>query len=130
MPKRLMIFLAVVALAIAACHSSSSPTPSPTGTLVSPSPNPSVKKATILVTRLGTPAPNIPVEASTPRSTSSPRPGTPFETLHTGKKGMVIFRNLDPDSYYCWVAILGPSQRSSECASWAIWQTTNITLGT
>jgi hypothetical protein len=130
MPKRLMIVLAVAALAIAACHSSSTTTPTPTGTFPSPSPNPSIKKATILVTRLGTPAPNVPVQESTPKSTSSPRPGTPFETLHTNKKGTAVFKQLDPDQVYCWVAILAPHQTSSECASWAIWQTNPITLGT
>jgi hypothetical protein len=129
MPKCLMIVLALASLAIVACHSSSVPSVSPSPS-ISPSPNPSIKTATIEVTILGTPAPNIPVEASTPRSTSSPRPGTPFETKDTGKKGMVKFDHLKPDGVYCWVAILGPGQRSSFCAGWAIWQTGTIMLGT
>jgi len=125
-----MIVLAVAALAIAACHSSSSPTPAPSSTAFSPSPNPSIKKATIVVTRLGTPAPGVPVEESTPKSTSSPSPGTVIKTIYTGKKGQALFSHLDPDAFYCWVAILGPGQRSSQCASWAIWQTSIISLGT
>jgi hypothetical protein len=129
MPKRLMIVLALAALAMAACHSSSVPSASPSPS-ISPSPNPSIKTATIEVTILGTPVPNIPVQASTPRSSSSPRPGTPFETKVTGKKGMVKFKDLKPDGTYCWVAILGTGKRSSFCAGWAIWQTGTIMLGT
>jgi hypothetical protein len=129
MPKRLMIILALASLAIAACHSSSVPSSSPSPS-ISPSPNPSIKTATIEVTILGTPAPHIPVEISTPRSTSSPRPGTAFETKDTGKKGTVKFDHLKPDGVYCWVAILGPGSKSSFCAGWAIWQTGTIMLGT
>jgi hypothetical protein len=129
MPKRLMIVLALASLAIAACHSSSMPatSPAPSG---SPSPDPSIKAATIEVTILGTPTANIPVEESTPRSTSSPRPGTPFQTKYTKKKGMVKFTGLKPSGTYCWVAILGPGLRSSQCANWTIWQTGTIILGT
>lgn len=130
MPKRLMILLAVAALAIAACHNNSNNvTPSPSGTPFTPSPNPSIKKATVFVSRLGTPAPGVPVEESTPRSTSSPRPGTVIQTIYTGKKGMAFFAHLKPSSYYCWVAILGVGQRASLCASWAVWQTSIINLG-
>ena len=83
-----------------------------------------------MVTVLGTPAPGIPVQESTPKSTSSPRPGQPFETRKTNSKGVAHFYHLDPDSYYCWVAVLGPHQKSSVCTNWAIWQTTQIILGT
>ena len=82
------------------------------------------------MTILGTPAPGIPVEASTPKSTSSPRPGTPFETKDTGMKGLAHFLHLKPSKTYCWVAIIGPHQTSSECAGWEVWQTQTITLGT
>jgi hypothetical protein len=131
MPKSLMIVLTVAALAIAACHSNSSgssptpPTTSPTFT-----PNPKITKATVLVTIFGTPAPDVPVEASTPKSQSSPRPGKPFETKDTGKKGLVTFTHLKPSKTYCWVAVLGPHQTSSQCAGFAIWQNGTISLGT
>lgn len=131
MPKSLMIVLTVAALAIAACHSNSTssgttpPTTSPTFT-----PNPKVTKATVLVTILGTPAAHIPVEASTPKSQSSPRPGKPFQTKDTGKKGLVTFHPLKPSKTYCWVAILGPHQTSSECAGFGVWQNGTINLGT
>jgi hypothetical protein len=130
MPKRLLIFLAVAALAIASCKGGGSTSTPPTGPPISPSPNPSIKKATVLVTIQGTPAPGIPVQESTPKSTSSPRPGTPFDTEVTGIKGLVHFLHLKPSKTYCWVAIIGPHQTSSECASWAIWQTQTISLGT
>jgi hypothetical protein len=129
MPKRLLIVLAVAALAIAAC-SSGSTSPGPSSTPVSPSPNPSITKAVVEVTVAGTPQPHIPVEASTPRNAQSPRPGTPFETLYTGKKGLAHFNHLKPSGTYCWVAIITPSFHSSECASWGIWQTSTVTLGT
>jgi hypothetical protein len=130
MPKRLMICLAVAALAIAACHSYGNPSPTPTGSPVSPQPNPSVKTARVLVTILGTPTARIPVEESTPRDKQSPRPGTPFETRRTNKNGMARFSHLKPNGVYCWVALLGQGHTSSECASWVIWQTSTIPLGT
>ncbi|MGC1380153.1 MAG: hypothetical protein WA814_03905 [Candidatus Baltobacteraceae bacterium] len=130
MPKRFMIFLAIAALAIAACHSSSSTTPLPSGSPGSPAPNPSIKKATILVTNLGSPVPRVPVEESTPRSKTSPRPGTPFQTKNTGMKGLVRFLDLKPSQTYCWVAHISPGHTSSECAGWAVWQTGTVTLGT
>lgn len=129
MPKRLLLALAAAALAIAACHSGSA-MPTPSSTPVSPSPNPSVTKAIVLVTIGGTPVPRIPVEESTPKNPASPRPGTPFETLYTGMKGLAHFNHLKPDGTYCWVAIITPSFHASECASWAIWQTSEINLGT
>lgn len=129
MPKRLLLALALTALAVAACHSGST-TPTPSSSPASPNPNPSITKATILVTIGGTPAPKIPVEESTPRSTSSPRPGKPFDTQHTGRMGLAHFHGLKPSDTYCWVAIISPSFKSSECAGWAIWQTSTITLGT
>jgi hypothetical protein len=130
MPKRLLVALAVAALLIAACHSSSSVTPTPSSSPASPSPNPSITKATILVTIVGTPAPKIPVEESTPRNPASPRPGTPFETLFTGHRGLAHFKGLKPSKTYCWVAIISPSFKSSECAGWSVWQTSTVTLGT
>jgi hypothetical protein len=129
MPKRLLLVLTVAAFAIAACHGSSV-SPTPTASPASPSPNPSIHKAIVLVTIEGTAAPRIPVEASTPKNTSSPRPGTPFETLKTNKKGIAVFRHLNPNQTYCWVANIAPSIQSSQCAGWEVWQTTTITLGT
>jgi hypothetical protein len=130
MPKRLLLALGLAALAIAACHNGSV-SPSPSFTPLSPSPNPSITKATIEVTLAGTPAPKIPVQISTPlnRNTASARPGTPFETVNTGRKGLARFNHLKPDGTYCWVAIISPSFRSSTCDSWAIWQTSTIILG-
>jgi hypothetical protein len=129
MPKRLLIALVAAALAIAACHSGST-TPTPSGSPLSPSPNPSISAAVVLVTVNGTPVPRIPVQESTPKNTSSPRPGTPFDIKNTGKKGLAHFTGLKPSGIYCWVAIISPSFKSSECAGWAIWQTSQITLGT
>jgi hypothetical protein len=129
MPKSLMIVLAAAALAIAACHGSSV-TPQPSGSPGSPSPNPSATRATIMVTILGSPTARIPVEESTPKNTVSPRPGTPFETRRTNEKGLAHFGHLKPSKTYCWVAILSPGHTSSQCASWSIWQSTTITLGT
>lgn len=128
MPKRLLLVLTVAALAIAACNSGSS-SPTPTASPFTPSPNPSVTKAAVLVTILGTPQPHVPVEASTPKSTSSPRPGTPFDTEKTNQKGVAHFTGLKPDKIYCWVAIVG-SIRFSDCAGWAVWQSGQIDLGT
>jgi hypothetical protein len=128
MPKRLLLVLAVAALAIAACHSGST-TPSPSGSPASPSPNPSITKAAVLVTVLGTPQPHVPVQESTPKNTSSPRPGTPFDTEYTNKKGVAHFFNLKPSQTYCWVTMVG-SLKFSYCAGWAVWQTGQIPLGT
>ncbi|HEX3368937.1 MAG TPA: hypothetical protein VHS56_05105 [Candidatus Cybelea sp.] len=130
MPKRLMIALAVAALAVAACHSNNTVTPTPSSTPVSPSPNPKDHKATAEVTSNGTPVPLIPVEISTPANPASPRPGTPFDTEITGKKGMAHFLMLDPKKTYCWVAVFGSGHKSSDCAGWEIWQTSTILLGT
>jgi hypothetical protein len=129
MPKRFLIALAVIAIAVAACSSGSS-SPSPTIPPGSPLPNPNDHMANIKVTINGTPAAKIPVEASTPRSTSSPRPGTPFETLNTNHKGVVHFKKLKPSQTYCWVAKLGSGQSSSECTTWLLWQSGQIVLGT
>lgn len=128
MPKRLLLVLAVAALAIAACKGGSS-TPTPTSSPASPVPNPSVTKAAILVTILGTPQPHVPVEESTPRNTSSPRPGTPFDTENTNKKGVAHFFGLKPKKTYCWVATIG-SIKFSDCAPWQVWQSGQILLGT
>ncbi|HEY1882526.1 MAG TPA: hypothetical protein VGG51_05735 [Candidatus Cybelea sp.] len=130
MPKRLMIALAVAALAVAACHSSTSTTPTPSSSPASPSPNPKDHKATVEVTINSTPQPMIPVAISTPANPTSPRPGTPFDTETTGKKGFVHFLMLDPKKTYCWVADFGSGHSSSECADWEIWQTSTILLGT
>jgi hypothetical protein len=130
MPKRLLLALGLAALAIAACHSGST-SPSPSFTPLSPSPNPSITKATVEVTLAGTPVPKIPVQISTPlnKNTASARPGTPFETVNTGQKGLAHFNHLKPDGYYCWVALISPSFKASVCDSWAIWQTSTIILG-
>ena len=131
MPKRVSILLAALALglAIPACNNGSSVTPTPAPS-VSLSPNPKITNATITVTIQQTPAANIPVQESTPRSSSSPRPGTPFVTQKTNKKGNAKFKNLKPGQTYCWVAILGPHQTSSTCAGWEVWQFQPILLGT
>ncbi|MGB8965854.1 MAG: hypothetical protein WCB99_09460 [Candidatus Cybelea sp.] len=129
MPKRLMIILAVASLAIAACHSYTTP-PVTSSSPFSPSPNPAVTKAAVLVTILQTPAANIPVEESTPTNATSPRPGRPFVTKKTDKKGLVNFNHLIPSQTYCWVAVLGTGITSSICAAWPVWQTGTISLGT
>lgn len=126
MPKRLLLALAMAALAISACHSSPSPTPSFTPS--SPTPNPKITKATVNVTVNGTPVPRIPVEISTPRSTASPRPGKPFFTKDTGKKGNATFTGLKPSQTYCWLAIVSTRIQLSECADWEIWQAGKIDL--
>lgn len=131
MPKRVMLLFTVFsfALAVTACKNGSNavPTPAPS---VSFTPIPTDHKATIQVTILGTPAPKIPVEESTPASKSSPRPGTPFVTQTTGKQGKTIFTGLDPKGTYCWVAVLGAGQTSSSCGDFTLWQTGTVTLGT
>ncbi len=43
---------------------------------------------------------------------------------------MTTFKHLKPSQVYCWVAVLGPHQTSSQCAAWQIWQFQQITLGT
>lgn len=130
MPKRLMLALAAAALAIAACHSNGSVTPTPSSTPASPSPNPKITKATAQVTIKGTPVADIPVEISTPTNPGSPRPGTPFNTETTGKKGLAHFHDLNYKKTYCWVAVFGSGHNSSECAGWAVWQSGLILLGT
>lgn len=130
MPKSVIFLFAAacLALAIPACGSNGGTVaPSPT---VSLTPNPSLTAATISVTKLASPAANITVQESTPQSSSSPRPGTPFATQKTGDKGMTIFKHLKPAQTYCWVAFLGPNQTSSTCAGWEIWQYQTIPLGT
>ena len=129
MPKRLLLVLVLAALAIAACNNGS-PAPLPSGTPFTPQPNPSVTKAAILVTILGTPQPHVPVEESTPKNTASPRPGTPFDTVKTNVNGKAHFYDLKPSKTYCWVAVVSPSLKFSECAGWAVWQNGLITLGT
>jgi hypothetical protein len=131
MPKRAMILLAAISLGlgVAGCYKSNYTVPTP-GPSVTFSPNPNITAATIEVTLRGTPAPNIPVQESTPLSTSSPRPGTTIVTLRTKKNGQAKFTHLKPPKIYCWVAILGPNQTSSRCAPPQVWQVTVITLGT
>jgi hypothetical protein len=129
MPKRLMIALCVAALAVAACHSNSSTSPIPSYSPGSSSPNPKITYVHVLVTINGSPKPHIPVEESTPKSTASPRPGTPFQTLATNKHGKFKFTGLKPAKTYCWVALM-PKGKSFECAPWQVWQTSLINLGT
>ncbi len=131
MPKAVIILFAAacLALAIPACNNNNGGSVSPSPT-VSLTPNPSLTAATISVTRLSTPAAYVTVQESTPKSSASPRPGTPFATQKTGKDGMTKFKNLKPTQTYCWVAFLGPNQTSSSCAGWEIWQFQTIPLGT
>jgi hypothetical protein len=130
MPKALAIFAAALALAIAladcGASNSSSPTPAPTESFT---PDPTITAATVAVTGdQGSPAPYIPVQISTPASTSSPRPGTPFLTQKTGVKGMTKFTHLKPSNWYCWVAIFNKTVTASTCANWTTWQFNTITL--
>ena len=130
MPKRLLLALAVTAVIVsAACHSSSGTSPTPSVSPGSPSPNPKITRATVEVTVAGPPTAQIPVEISTPANPQSPRPGNPFLTKPTGKKGLVRFSHLKPSKTYCWLAIISPSFKSSECAGWAVWQNGTIILG-
>jgi len=129
MPKRLLLILAAVGFAVAACKGGST-TPTPSSSPASPTPNPKITKAVVEVTINGTPAPKVPVEASTPRNPESPRPGKAFETVDTGKKGLAHFNHLNYKKVYCWVALIAPSIKSSECASWSIWQNSTVLLGT
>jgi hypothetical protein len=128
MPKPAIILVALVALAIAACgkNSNVTPTPAPSASFTPP---PGIKTATVSVTILGSPAPNIPVAESTPKSEKNPIPGTPFETKNTGAHGNVKFENLTPGKTYCYVATLGSSQQASACAPWQVWQYQTIPLG-
>lgn len=133
MPKRVLILLAAVSLAVAgaACGGSSSPSPTPAPS-VSYSPNPKITKAAIYVTILGSPAPRVPVEESTPVPGSFPpgRPGKAFATQNTTYKGRTTFYKLDPNTTYCWLAVLGKNSTASTCADWETWQTTTIDIGT
>jgi hypothetical protein len=131
MPKRVMILLAAISLglAIPACNKNTTPTTTPQPS-ASFTPNPMISNATVAVTLHGSPAPRIPVQASTPQSSASPRPGTPFITVRTGGSGNAKFKNLKPGQTYCWVALLGNSQVASTCAGWEIWQYQTITIGT
>ena len=70
--------------------------------------------------------PRIPVDISTPQSTASPRPGKPFFTKNTGRKGHATFLNLKPGQTYCWVATITPSFKASDCAGWETWQAGTI----
>lgn len=128
MPQRFLIALVLAAMAVAACHGGNT-SPTPSSTPYSPTPDPKITKATIQVTTAnGTPVPRVPVEESTPRNKESPRPGQPFETLLTGKKGFAHFTHLKPGATYCWVAVISLKTKVSECAGWAVWQTGDIIL--
>jgi hypothetical protein len=132
MPKRASILFAVIALGLtfAACGGNGAnpnASPSPTVTLT---PDPKDRSASVNVTILGTPAPNVAVQISTPKSSASPRPGTPFDTETTNKKGTAVFKKLNPSKTYCWVALLTSSQSSSTCAPYYIWQTGPVLVGT
>ncbi len=131
MPNRLAILLALFSLgiALAACNSSTTPAPTPAPS-VSFTPDPSIKTATVEVTILGSPTPHIAVEISTPHPYPSGRPGKPFKTNNTNKKGFATFAGLKPSGTYCWVAFVGSGQTSSTCQSWAFWQTSTVILGT
>jgi hypothetical protein len=131
MPKRASIFLAVIALTltVAACGGNTTPsaTPSPVASIT---PNPKDTTAKVNVTILGTPVPKVAVEISTPKSSASPRPGTPFNTQTTNKSGTATFKNLKPSKTYCFVAELTASQSSSICTPFYIWQGGPVSLGT
>jgi hypothetical protein len=131
MPKRASIVLAALSLllAVAACNGSSSVTPTPAPS-VTYTPNANDKHANVTVTKLNSPAPFITVQISTPQSSASPRPGTPFQSKLTNKKGAVTFYGLKPSASYCWVAQLGGGKTSSLCAGFATWQNSTIQLGT
>jgi len=132
MPKRASILLAAIALALtfAACGGNGA-APTPTITPAPPiTPNPKDHTATVTVTVLGTPVPKVAVEISTPRSSASPRPGKPFDTETTNRKGNATFKQLNPKKTYCWVALISASQSSSVCAPFYTWQTGPISLGT
>ena len=130
MPKHVALFLMALSfgVALAACHGSTGVTPTPSP-VPSYTPNPDDTHATVEVTIEGSPTPKIPVEISTPNPYPSGRPGTPFKTNYTNKDGYAAFSGLKYDGTYCWVALLGEGKTSSTCASWAIWQTSTITLG-
>jgi hypothetical protein len=126
----LLLAVAVIAVVVsAACNSGSSSSPTPSYSPISPSPNPSITKAKVEVTVFGTPTAHIPVQISTPANPQSPRPGKPFLEKDTNKDGIVKFAHLKPSKTYCWLAIISPSFRSSECAGWEVWQTSTIMLG-
>ena len=132
MPKRASIFVAVIALALtfAACGGNGtapSTTPAPAASIT---PNPKDHTATAAVTILGSPAPNVAVEISTPKSSASPRPGKPFNTQTTDKKGNATFKGLGPSKTYCFVALLSASQSSSTCVPFYIWQGGPVAVGT
>ena len=119
-----------LALTVAACGGNGStpnpnPTPAPNIT-----PNPKDHTANVAVTLLGSPAPKVPVEISTPKSTAEPRPGKAFATQATDKKGTATFKGLNVNKTYCFVAQLTASQSSYTCAQFYIWQGGPVPLGT
>lgn len=133
MPKRASILLAGIALALtfAACGGSGT-APSPTVTPAPPiTPNPKDHTATVTVTILGTPAPKLAVEISTPKASANPRPGKPFDTETTNRKGNATFKELNPKKTYCFKALMPASMGdSSVCAPFYTWQTGPVSIGT
>jgi hypothetical protein len=128
MPKRLLLIaVAAIGLGLAACNSgttSTTPTAEPSTT-----PDPSITATTVQVTLLGTPVPKSPVLESTPESSSSPQPGTPFAEATTNASGEVVFSKLKPGQTYCWVSTPpGTVVTFSNCTS--DWQYANVDLGT
>lgn len=93
-------------------------------------PNPHITWARISVTIAGSPAPNIPVVESTPRSDKRPFPCAPIAKKRTDASGKTVFRKLLPSQIYCWVATLTPTEKSSVCATWQAWQSGTIQMGT
>jgi hypothetical protein len=130
MPKALAILISLVALAVVLpdCGGDTNTTTTPAPS-ASYTPNPSITMATVEVTVNSTPKPYITVDISTPESSASPRPGTPFASQETGKQGMTKFTHLNPNDWYCWVAHLPNSVISSTCANWTTWQYDTIQLG-
>ncbi|HEY1976774.1 MAG TPA: hypothetical protein VGG89_09530 [Candidatus Baltobacteraceae bacterium] len=132
MPKRASILLAAIALALtfAACGGNGGNPPATPTPVPSITPNPKDHTATVNVTILGSPAPKVAVEISTPKSSASPRPGKPFATQTTNHKGNATFKDLNPKKTYCWVALLSTSQSSSVCAPFYLWQGGTVFVGT
>ncbi len=127
-PRR-FLYRSALAATLSACGGSSTatPTPAPSSSFT---PDPNITSTSVEVTIQQSPTAGIPVQESTPANPASPRPGTPFITTNTNKDGTVKFRKLDPNKTYCWVAIIGPGQTSSQCADWTVWQFDTIELGT
>jgi hypothetical protein len=129
MPKRLLLIaVAAIGLGLAACNSGGSTSTNPTAG-PSSTPDPNITATTVQVTLLGTPVPKAPVLESTPESSSSPQPGTPFAQATTNASGEVVFSKLKPGQIYCWVST-PPGTVATFSACTSDWQYANVDLGT